>query len=290
MTRSRGLVLMVAATLVWGATFTVVKTALADAGPLTFLALRFALAAAVVLPALRRAGAAAFRSPWVLLCGAALFAGYGFQTAGLAATTPARSAFVTSLSVILVPLLEPLAGLGRPGRRAWAGALLALAGLAVLLRPDGGAVGAGDALTLGCAVAFAVHLLLLQRAVRQTPAAAVNAVQVAVVAVLAVPAAAVEGWRVTPTARLGVALAVTAVLATVLAFRAMAEAQRVVSAAQTAVVLAFEPVAAGIISVALGQDAVTLPLVAGGVLVVAGVIVATARADLGVGAGQAEPA
>jgi drug/metabolite transporter (DMT)-like permease len=275
--RSGAVLLLIAAASVWGATFPVVKGALADASTPSFLALRFTLAALVLLPALRARGGARRGVPRAALAGVALFAGYLLQTWGLETTTPARSAFITALAIILVPLLEPLVGMGRPARRVWGGALIALAGLAVLLRPEVQPVSAGDLLTVGCAVVFAGHVLLLQWTVRAIPATGATAVQVAVTAALALGFASAVGWRVTVTPRLAFAVAVTALFATVFSFWVLTAAQRVLSAALSSVVLAFEPVAAAVISVLLGQDRPTAALLAGGVLVVAGVVVATAE-------------
>jgi drug/metabolite transporter (DMT)-like permease len=275
--RTAAVLLLIAAACIWGATFPVVKGALADASTPSFLALRFTLAALVLLPALRARGGARRGVPRAALAGVALFAGYLLQTWGLETTTPARSAFITAFSIILVLLLEPLVGMGRPSARVWGGALLALAGLAVLLRPEVQPVSAGDLLTFGCAVVFAVHVLLLQWTVRALPATGATAVQVAVTAALALGVASAAGWRVSVTPRLAFAVAVTALLATVFAFWVLTGAQRVLSAALSSVVLAFEPVAAGAISVLLGQDRPTAALFVGGVLVVAGVVVATAE-------------
>lgn len=275
MPRAAALALLLAATTVWGATFPVVKTALADAGPITFMALRFSLAGAILACDLARRRVGLPHTVWPYWCGVSLLAGYLLQTWGLVTATPARSAFITALSVVLVPLAEPLVGLGRLSLRVVAGGGVALGGLGVLLRPGSHAVVVGDALTVGCAVAFAVHTMLVQRAVRDHPAGVVNGFQVLVVAVLAVPAAGLERWRFVATPRLGGALAVTAVLATVAAFWAFAAAQRTLSAGETAVVLAWEPVAAALISLLLGEDVLTPSLVAGGALVVAGVVVAT---------------
>jgi drug/metabolite transporter (DMT)-like permease len=275
--RTGAVLLLIAAASVWGATFPLVKGALADASTPSFLALRFSLAALVLLPALRARGGSRRGVARAVLAGVALFVGYMFQTWGLESTTPARSAFITALAIILVPLLEPLVGIGRPSRWVWGGALLALAGLGVLLRPEVQPVSAGDLLTFGCAVVFAVHVLLLQWTVRAIPATGATAVQVGVTAALAIGSASLSGWRVTATPRLAFAVAVTALLATVFAFWVLTAAQRVLSAALSSVVLAFEPVAAGAISVLLGQDRVTPALLAGGVLVVAGVAVATSE-------------
>ena len=78
------------------ATFPVVKTALADTGPLTFAALRFSLAGAVVLVYLLRRRVDLPRTAWPYWCGVSLLAGYVLQTWGLVTTTPARSAFIST--------------------------------------------------------------------------------------------------------------------------------------------------------------------------------------------------
>ena len=273
MTRTAAVLLLLAAGATWGATFPVVKAALADAGPATFLALRFGLAALLLAPALRGGlrGPGAWRA---VSCGAALFVGYVFQTWGLASTTPARAAFITALSLVLVPLLEPVLGIGRATPRVWGGALLALGGLAILLRPGTSAFSRGDLLTLVCAVAFAAHVLLLQWTVRVVPPARASTLQVATAAALALPFAATERWRFTPSARLAAAVLICALVATIAAFWVMTAVQRVLSAGVTVVVLAFEPVAAALTSVAMGLEAPSLGMVLGGVIVVAGVVLA----------------
>lgn len=281
MSRSFAVLLLAVAAAIWGATFPVVKGALQDADPWTFLALRFGLAAALLVPALRGRSSSGRGLGRAFVCGGALFSGYVLQTWGLVSTTPARSAFITALSVVLVPLLEPLAGMGRPTVRVWGGAALALGGLGVLLRPEAQPITIGDLLTVGCAVAFAIHVLLLQWTARVMPATRASAVQVLATAALAIPAAAWQGQRLHLTPRLGGAVLVCAVLATVFAFWAMTAVQRVLTAAVTAVVLAFEPVAAAVVSLGLGEDRFSWSLVAGGAVVVAGVLLATVQRRAG---------
>ncbi len=102
-------------------------------------------------------------SPAPALIGLALFAGYAFQTAGLRLTTPAKAGFITGLSVVIVPLAAALVLRLSPGKAAWAGVSLATAGLALLSLHGDLTVAPGDALVLGCAVAFAAHILLTGR-------------------------------------------------------------------------------------------------------------------------------
>ena len=117
MTRGLAVLLLIAAAGIWGATFPVVKGALVDADPWTFLALRFGLAAVLLVPLLRARGSYGPGMGRAAACGVALFVGYVLQTWGLASTTPARSAFITALSVVLVPLLQGVLGMGRATAR-----------------------------------------------------------------------------------------------------------------------------------------------------------------------------
>jgi drug/metabolite transporter (DMT)-like permease len=93
---------LVAVTAVWGSTFVLVRDAVAQVPPFTFIAYRF-LAAALLLAAIRPRLAAGAQ-PGLLAAGAvaglALFAGYGFQTVGLQYTTASNAGFITGLAVV----------------------------------------------------------------------------------------------------------------------------------------------------------------------------------------------
>lgn len=271
MTRAGACALLLAVTVLWGATFPVVKGALAHASVGVFLALRFSLAFLLLMVANR--GVARPRWDWpAIRCGLLLFAGYGLQTLGLATTLPARSAFITSLSVIFVPMLQSLASGRPPGWRVWLAAVLALSGQWLLLQPETEPLGLGDMLTLGCAFAFAGHVLALAQAVERQPPAGVNVVQMGVVAVLSFGLAAGLPVHLRLSWWLLGALLVTGAFASAWAFGAMARALRVSSPSTAGVILAFEPVAAALFSAALGFEALTPSFFLGGALVVTGLV------------------
>ncbi len=271
MTRVGAFALLLAVTGLWGATFPVVKGALAHASVGVFLTLRFFLAFLLLMVA--NGGATRPRWDWpAIRCGLLLFAGYGLQTLGLASTLPARSAFITSLSVIFVPMLQSLVSGRAPGRRVWLAAVLALLGQWLLLQPETEPLHAGDLLTLGCALAFAGHVLALAQAVERQPPAGVNLVQMGVVAALSFGLAAGLPVHLRWSWRLLSALVVTGVFASAWAFGAMARALRVLSPATAGVILAFEPVAAALFSAAFGFEALTPSGVLGGALVVTGLV------------------
>ena len=113
----RAYLLMLFTVAVWGSTFVLIKAALADASPAAFNLARMTLAFLVLAIAYHRSWRGI--RPWHIAAGAlvglCLAAGYQFQTIGLVYTTPSKSAFITGLVVVLVPLLSSVPGLRPPG-------------------------------------------------------------------------------------------------------------------------------------------------------------------------------
>lgn len=248
---------------IWGSTFVVVKNALADASPLVFLVLRFTLASALLLLVFRRT--AALRQPGVgraaLVVGSLLCAGYIFQTVGLQYTTPAKSAFITSLSSVLVPVLIVLLFRRRPGAWALAGLAVAAVGSYFLTVPPGEfRVARGDLITFFCTVGFAGHIVAVGHYAPRfayTTLAVAQVLAALLCTAVALPLAGLSGLE-TPllvwSGRLLVALVVTAALATVLAFSVQTWAQQFTPPAHTALLFTTEPVFAALTSyLALGE-------------------------------------
>jgi drug/metabolite transporter (DMT)-like permease len=309
--------LMVA--LIWGATFVMVKNAVATYPVFSFLALRFTFAALALLPVflLRRNGRRSSTSRRLvvqpadgirrialpphsrqrvdggvlaapLLMGLALFAGYALQTFGLRLTTPAKAGFITGLSVVIVPVVSTLLLRQPLSRGVWLGVGLATAGLALLSLQiadparSGLSVSAGDLLVLGCAVAFACQILLTGRFAPSWDPLLLTAGQIVVVAVTAGVAALLLERPSVPTSGVLFAAAFTGILATSLAFGIQTVAQRFTSPTRTALVFATEPVFAALFSFLLIGEVLGLRQIAGCALILAGMITAeTLRAPGG---------
>ena len=292
---------MVAVTAVWGSTFVLVRDAVAQVPPFAFVAYRF-LAAALLLAAIRPRlalggperergrGRGLGLGPLGagVAIGVALFCGYGFQTVGLQYTTASNAGFITGLSVVLTPLLGAVLLRQAPGRWPVTGACLAAVGLAFLSlqRLE---VRRGDALVLGCAFAFAAHILLLGRYAPRLDTYRLAVVQLATAGLLALAWAAVAGDLVVPaTAEVWVALAITSVAASAGAFLIQTRAQREVSPTRTAVILTMEPVFAGLFGFLLAGERLSGRGWLGAGLILAGMLTAElgGRAD---GAGRGRP-
>ncbi|MDQ1746360.1 MAG: hypothetical protein QOD07_623 [Frankiaceae bacterium] len=252
----------------WGSTFVVVKDAVERMPVMDFLAWRFAIAALVMAALRPRAVAAlspAARRHGVVL-GLALAAGYVAQTFGLERTPATVSGFITGLFVVFTPLCSGLLLRQRVDRASWGGVALATIGLA-LLSLHGLAVGTGEAITLLCAVSFALHIVGLGQWSTPQDAYGLAVVQLATVAVVCIPAAAPDSLAPPPDAGVWLAVLLTSLLATAFGFFGQTWAQAHLAPARAAVVMTMEPVFAGIFGVTLGTDRIGPRTVVGSLLV-----------------------
>lgn len=235
----RAIAALIAAAFLFGATFVVVKSALEDIEPIAFVAWRFFLGAVIL---------AAFALPrgktiWAhgTVAGIALFAGYALQTAGLELTTAGNSALITGFYVILTPLIAAIFKRRPPNRWVLAAAPASFGGLVLLTDTEGLTLSSGDLLTLGCALAFALHIISLARYAHHHPVIPFTTVQLTVTAGLAFATSAIlEGPGLPPSSTLG-AIALTGIGVSVGAYVLQVWAQRVVGADTAAIVLAAEP-------------------------------------------------
>ncbi len=295
----RAYLLMLFVVAVWGSTFVLVKGALADATPAAFNLVRMTLAFALL--------AAAYHSSWRglstrhiaagALVGFFLAMGYQFQTTGLARTTPSKSAFITGLVVVLVPLLSAIPAL-RPPRahpprwNAYTGAVLAFMGILLLTAPTASQLGphapgmqqaasllpsfssinVGDMLTFGCAIGFAFHCLALSHVsprIAYQPLALLQVGFCAVFMALSLPF--IEHPHIHWTPRLALALLIAAALATAAAFSIQSWAQSILPSTHIALLLTMEPVFAWITSFLFTGERLGLRPASGALLILAGI-------------------
>lgn len=275
---------LVICALIWGATFVVIKDALADMSVIAYIAVRFGIAAVLMAMIYWRAvRSLTLREVWAgAQIGIFMFAGYMFQITGLRWTTPSKAAFVTGMYVVFVPIVLAIFGRRRISIWIWAGALAALAGLYFLsVPPEGlGKLNRGDPIVFGCAVMFAFHMIFISRNVEKYSVASLSFLQVATTAVLAtvlVPIASAAGWeqpRLVWTPYVIFAVLATAIGATVICFSLQTWAQKHTSASRAAILLTLEPVFAAVTSVTLGGERIGARMLLGALLIFGGILVA----------------
>ena len=269
-------VLLVAATAVWGVSFVVVKESIAIAPPLTFLAVRFAIATVALAPFTD------FAAPpsrgelrGGLLLTALLAIGFAAQAVGLQYTTPARSAFIVAISSVLAPVVA-FAVLRQ--RLRWVVAVavvIAGGGIYLLTAPDGGGLNRGDLWTLTTATVFGGHIVAVAELSKRHDALRLVWFQMAGTTVAAaVLAGVIERTHIVWSApRIG-ALLFTGLVATALALVWQMRAQRQMTTARAALLLCFEPVFATITSWLWLGERLSLTQGVGAALIVAGMILA----------------
>jgi drug/metabolite transporter (DMT)-like permease len=279
----RAYLLMLFVVAVWGSTFVLVKGALAEATPAAFNLLRMTLAFALLAVVYHRSWRGIRRSHIAAgaVVGLCLAAGYQFQTIGLVRTTPSKSAFITGLVVVLVPLLSLIPGLHPPGARrprwnAYVSAVLAFAGILLLttpaaaqsILPDWSSINLGDVLTFGCSVGFALHCIALSHVSPRIGFQLLALLQIGFCALfMAVSLPFIEHPHVHWSPRLIGALAIAAALATAAAFSIQSWAQSVLPSTHIALLLTLEPVFAWITSFVVMGERLGLRAATGAVII-----------------------
>jgi drug/metabolite transporter (DMT)-like permease len=310
MSRSlRAHLLLFSVVAVWGCTFVLVKNALRDISPLLFNLIRMALAFLCLAVVYRRQWSKINLAGWKsgALLGLILAIAYHFQTSGLKLTTASKSAFITGLTLVLVPLLTALPGVRRrgtplPSWNVWLGVLLAFAGVILMaapavagggggtsLLPDPSGIGTGDLLTLGCAFAFACHIIVQDRVSDkgrgrcEGPSPVLEPVpfeQLALLQlgfctlVMAVSTPLLEKPHLQLTGLVVVTLAVESVLATAVAFTVQSWVQQFLAPTYLVLIYAVEPVFAWLTSLAFLHQGLSTRASCGAFLILAGVLTA----------------
>jgi drug/metabolite transporter (DMT)-like permease len=273
-------------TIVWGATFVVVKSAIRDVSPILFLFLRFSLATISLLLffAFRRRRALhalssshhSITAAGCILPGLFLFSGYLLQTWGLQSTTAPRSAFLTGLTSVAVPFLAALVYRIRPQPSEVVGVLVATAGLGLMTlhqaSSGSGFTSAGDLLTLLCAFGFAAYIVTLGHFTGQMSFEVLSITQVGVATGLS---GLLFWWAEKPriewNPKVVCAILVTGILATAVAFTVQAWAQQYTSSTRTALIYMLEPVVAWITSYCVMGEGLSGRAAAGAALILGGV-------------------
>ncbi len=265
MTRRRADLLLVAATLLWGSSFVVVKSALAHSSPLAFLALRFGVATLLLAPFVRwRPFPSARELAAGAVLGTLLATGFAANTVGLVYTTPSRSAFIVASSSVLAPLVAFLVVRERPRWTALAALAVATVGMYFLTDPSAGGLNRGDLWTLvtapGPSRLAPARLVWMQTAI--TAAAA------------GILAGVAEQVRVDWVPAFLGAVGYCAVFATAVALLWQMRAQREMSSTRAALLFCFEPVFAAAASWLVWGERLSGAQWLGGALILGGMILA----------------
>jgi drug/metabolite transporter (DMT)-like permease len=268
---------LLAITLVWGATFVVVKRSTEDLAVFPFLGIRFAIAFLTLLPFVWTQRVYITRLGLLrgLGLGSILFLGYATQTVGLQYTTASNAGFITGLSVVLVPLLVAITTQKLPRPSSVVGIVSATLGLALLSLGDKFTLNSGDLLVLMCAVFFALHIFFVGRFAPSENPTILAAGQILAVSLLSGLFSFFsphETQNFTSYAWFGILL--TAIPATSIAFVVQMKMQQFTTSTHTALIFSAEPVFSALFAFFLAGEILTPQGLAGAALVLSGMLFA----------------
>ncbi|MFE6136904.1 DMT family transporter [Bacillus sp. NPDC057893] len=261
---------------IWGATFVVVQNAMSFVGPFTFNAIRFLFAGIILLfvqmifsqktskQDIKQSSLAG------LIVGFFLCVGYLLQTFGLLYTTSSKAGFLTGLSIVMVPILSFIFLKQRATIFIVLGIAIATAGLYLLTAGDSFQLNIGDILVLGCAVAFAAHILVNGFFSKRISPLLLSTSQVLAVGIFSsICAFLFEDWEKIFSVSLWTnhsflfALFLTSLFATSIAFFIQTSAQKHTSPTRVAIIFAMEPVFAALTGVLVANEQLSISAIIG---------------------------
>jgi drug/metabolite transporter (DMT)-like permease len=279
-------------TLIWGTTFVLVQNAIALLEPFSFNGIRFLVAALLLIlwliiferKQLRYLNLKLVFSG--LFIGFWLFLGYASQTFGLLYTTTSKAGFITGLSVVFVPLFSMFLLKQFPSSNACFGVLTATIGLFLLTMTDVTSLNIGDGLVFICAISFALHIIFTGKFSSKYPTLLLTVIQVTTVALLSIFSAFLfEDWNksLNPEILLSddviIALTITSLFATALAFLIQTNFQKYTTATRVALIFAMEPVFAAITGYYWADERLAYSALIGCLLIFTGMIFAEIPAN-----------
>jgi drug/metabolite transporter (DMT)-like permease len=273
--KTRAELALLGTTLIWGGTFAAQKIGLRDISPLLLISSRFVVAAVFIFALFRNAIFPLPKSAIIKgsTLGIFLFLGFAVQTIGLNYTTASKSAFITSMMVVFVPLLQFIIEKRSPNLGNVFGVGIVSTGLWFLTSPAGATFTIGDALTLVCALLFAVYIVYLDVISHEMNPLQLTFLQTATTAALSLAGLALfEHPHVSFSPRLLGTLAYLTFFATVLTTYIQTRFQKDTTPTKAAIIFTIEPVIATLIAYALLSEELGALGILGGGLIILGVL------------------
>jgi len=288
--RYKGELILLLITLLWSATFVIVKESLNNISSMLFVGFRFLIAGLILLPIVirKRISFKNVNLKLPIILGVLLFLGFATQTIGLRFTSATKSAFLTGSAVIIIPILQTIIERRKPKTGAVIGVVVVLVG--ILLLSGGNSFftlledlvanfNFGDGMTLLCAIFFALYVVYLDILSSKYNFWLLLIIQITVVSILAFVSAFLfqsvnfEAIKIDFTSQLGFGILYTAIFATLVTTALQTKYQNLVTPTKAGIVYSFEPIFAAVIAyIAIGEKITTFGFI-GATLIFIGLII-----------------
>ncbi len=280
---------LILVTLLWGATFVIVKDAIQEISPLLFITIRFVIAGIILFPFMlkKRFDKKSLLSG--ILLGVLLFLGFALQTVGLKYTAATKSGFLTGTAVILVPVLQFIIEKRPPKKGVIIGAFIVMLGVTflssggssvlTLLSDFGTNFNFGDGLTLLCAIFFALYIIYIDMETIKYDFLILLFLQIVTVAFLGIifsflfNQTGVEEIKISISNKSLFAIFYTSVFATLITTALQTKYQKNVTPAKAGIIFALEPLFAAIFAFFLLDEKLSNFGYIGAALIISGLVI-----------------
>lgn len=284
-TRFKAEMTLLGVVIIWGYTFPVIKNVLELIPPFTFLTYRFLLASSVIFLIFRKKlkGITIQTVSKGFLLGLFLFIGYFGQTVGTQFTTATKTAFITGISVVLVPVFSFFWIREKIGFNSIIGVALAMAGL-FLMNSNGRLlhINKGDALVFLCAIGFALYIVAVHVYTKEYDYVQLVFIQLVTVFLMSFLMSLLferEALHFSYNLPVLWAIAVTGIFATAFALYLQNRFQQYSSPTKIAIIFSSEPVFGALFSHLILGETIGLFGVIGGIAIFIGMLIAQLEKD-----------
>jgi drug/metabolite transporter (DMT)-like permease len=260
----------------WAATFVVIKEAVEFVDVYSFISVRFFIAAGILslifFKRFRNYNSEVLKKG--VLIGIVLAVSFILQVIGIKFTTASDAAFITALSVVLVPIFVCSIDRKLPRAMQTLATTLAFVGLALLTVKPGFNFNVGDMWVLLCAVAFGIHLIMISRMVRKIDIPLFTITQFLTVAIISAVLGILFNGQIVISDQFVVwrAILFCAIFASAYMYTAQARFQRYITEIKAAIIYSFEPLFAAVMAFFYLGETLTFQAITGGILIFIGML------------------
>lgn len=163
--RFKAELLLLLVAFIWGSSFPLTKISLEFISPVFLVFLRFSITTILFYIVYRKKVSVFQFSEWKngAILGFLLFAGFVTQTVGIGYTSASNSAFITGTNLIMIPFVQYFLTKVKPKKENFIGIIIVIIGLYFLADASHSSLSFGDSITLVCALAFAIHIVFLDK-------------------------------------------------------------------------------------------------------------------------------
>ncbi len=269
--------LLILGTFFWGATFVIVKDAITSIDLYSFLFWRFLISGLFLIPFfINRIKKLKSREIiFGIILGIVLALGYIFQTIGLKYSTPSKTAFITGISVVIVPVLSSIKLKKMPDIFTLTAVIISGIGIYFMTVTSGISFMSGDMWVLLCAVFFALQIVMVSDITKKYSAANITVIELITVAIISLFSSFVFGRISVPeTWKLWAGIVFCAIFATSFIFIVQSKFQKRMSDSKAAIIYSFEPLFAALTAYFVYHEHLTVRIIVGGLLIFFAMLIA----------------